>query len=436
MSTRSHLTEDERCTIAAMLDNRQSFSKIGNTIGKSPTTVSREVRAHAVWRKTGCLGQPYNSCKKRFTCKREKLRSCETLYRKTYCRGCRFCNSCCPEFEKQSCDRLSRPPYVCNGCNIKFRCTLEKHLYLPQEAQSQYRTLLSESRTGIALSPSELSLLDQTVSPLIRKNQSIHHVYVHNRDSVLCSERTIYRYVDQSVLSVKNLDLPRKVRFRKRKTPRILKVDKRCRIGRTYADYLAFLKDHPSMSVVELDSVEGIIGGKVLLTLHFVRSEFMLAFLRDHNDSQSVIDIFNSLYRILGTDTFLKLFPLCLADNGSEFSNPLALEFGPDNERRTRIFYCDPQAPQQKGSAERNHEFIRCFIPKGTDIGLYSEQQIALMMDHINSYSRKGLGDKTPLELFSFLYGEKIPELFGCHALPPQDVTLSSSVFKEVPHEI
>ena len=47
---------------------------------------------------------------------------------------------------------------------------------------------------------------------------------------------------------------------------------------------------------------------------------------------------------------------------------------------RTRIFYCDPSAPYQKGSAERNHEFIRCFLPKGTDLAPYSQEDICLMM--------------------------------------------------------
>ena len=44
-----------------------------------------------------------------------------------------------------------------------------------------------------------------------------------------------------------------------------------------------------------MDTVEGIKGGKVLLTIHFVNCSFMLSFLREHNDAQSVIDVFNSI---------------------------------------------------------------------------------------------------------------------------------------------
>ena len=76
-----------------------------------------------------------------------------------------------------------------------------------------------------------------------------------------------------------------------------------------------------------MDTVIGKQGGKCLLTIHFVNTSFMLAFLRDHNDAQSVIDIFNDIQEILKIDKFKELFPLILTDNGSEFSNPIEIEF-------------------------------------------------------------------------------------------------------------
>lgn len=159
----------------------------------------------------------------------------------------------------------------------------------------------------------------------------------------------------------------------------------------------------------------------------------MLAFLREHNVSQSVIDIFERLYLELRPDRFMALFKICLADNGSEFSNPRAIEYDRQNNLRTRIFYCDPSAPFQKGSAERNHQFIRMFIPKGKDLECYTQDDINLMMDHINSYARESLGNKSPYEVFSFLYRQEILDLPECHLIPPKEVTLSSSILcKEV----
>ncbi len=247
----------------------------------------------------------------------------------------------------------------------------------------------------------------------------------------MVSERTLYRLIDARVLSARNLDLPRKVRFSARKNRVHVKVDKTCRIGRDFDAFKEYISANPDSLIVQLDSVEGIKGSKVLLTIHFVKAEFMLAFLRDHNDSQSVIDIFDSLYQSLGLEQFKNLFQLCLADNGSEFSNPTAIEFDKEHNQRTRIFYCNPSAPYQKGSAERNHEFIRYFIPKGTDLAHYTQAQISLMMDHINSYGRGSLLDKSPYDMFAFLYGEDILRILECHKIPPNDVTLNKSIFRK-----
>lgn len=92
----------------------------------------------------------------------------------------------------------------------------------------------------------------------------------------------------------------------------------------------------------------------------------MIAFLRDANDSQSVLAVFDRLYLELHPDIFMSIMPLVLTDNGSEFSNPRDIEFDRLGNPRTRIFYCVPSSTGQKGAAEKNHEFIRYVLPKGT----------------------------------------------------------------------
>ena len=188
------------------------------------------------------------------------------------------------------------------------------------------------------------------------------------------------------------------------------------------------MEEHPGIPVVELDSVEGMKGKSVLLTVHFKRAEMMLAFIRSHNDSASVIAAFHSLYESLTPELFRKIFKVCVADNGTEFSNPSAIENDPDGIPRTHVFYCNPSAPFEKGSAERNHEFIRQVIPKGVDMTPYSQDDISYMMDHINSYARESLGGKTPYDMFSFLYGEESLVRLGCHRIPPNEVTLNPSI--------
>lgn len=432
MANNKHLTADNRCTIQTMLNDRASFKDIAAALDKDPSTISREVRSHLVFRKIGGMNLHYNSCALRFKCTKSRLCSpCHAARNYKLCRRCSMCNTFCKDFQEEICGRLLKPPYVCNGCGNRNNCTLEKRFYYASDAQKEYRLVLSEARCGISLSEAEVQHLDEIVSPLIRKKQSPHHICVTNKDSIMVSERTIYRLIDSRILSAMNMDLPRKIRYSARKNKAHLKVDKSCRIGRTFDCFTAYLSEHPDLTVIQLDSVEGKKGGKVLLTIHFVKAEFMLAFLRDHNDSQSVIDLFERLYLELRPDRFVKIFKLCLADNGSEFSNPKAIEYDRQGNLRTRIFYCDPSAPYQKGSAERNHEFIRMFIPKGTDLDRFTQDDISLMMDHINSYGRESLGNKSPYEMFAFLYGQEALDLLECHLIPPQEVTLSPSIFRK-----
>lgn len=432
MPNNKHLTLDNRTTMESMLNSQSSFKEIAAALDKDPSTISKEIRSHLVFRHIGGMRIPYNSCALRTECQKSHICAvCHSTRKYSRCKRCNMCNGLCKDFKKEICSKLLKPPYVCNGCKKRSSCSLEKRFYFASEAHKEYQDILCESRTGISLSESELRHLDKIVTPLIHKKQSPHHICVTNQDSIMVSERTLYRLIDARLISAMNIDLPRKVRYSARKKSSSLKVDKSCRIGRNYDDFTAYMNEHPFVPVTELDSVEGKKGGKVLLTIHFVKAEFMLAFLRDYNDSQSVIDIFEQLYLELRPDHFMEIFKVCLADNGSEFSNPKAIEFDRQDNLRTRIFYCDPSAPYQKGSAERNHEFIRMFLPKGYDFSHFTQEDISLMMDHINSYSRESLGNKCPYDMFAFLYGQKILDLLGCHRIPPQDVTLSRSIFRK-----
>ena len=369
MANNKHLTLDDRTSIEVALKEKSNFATIAKSLEKDPSTISKEIRGHLSFQRVGGLYLNYNACAHRFTCAKQHICSvCHADKRYKHCKNCSMCNAFCKDFEPIVCKKLLKPPYCCNGCGKRRSgCSLEKRLYIASAAHDEYIKTLSEARTGISFSSDEISYIDSLVSPLIKKGQSPHHVCVTNKDSLMLSERTLYRFIDSCLISARNIDLSRKVRFSARKNPVHVKVDKTCRIGRDYIAFLAFMKEHQDYPVVQLDSVEGKKGGKVLLTIHFTKSEMMLAFIREHNDSKSVIMIFHSLFEILGADLFSQIFKVCLTDNGSEFSNPKTIEFDNEGNRRTYIFYCDPSAPYQKGSAERNHEFIRLFVPKGTD---------------------------------------------------------------------
>ena len=286
-----------------------------------------------------------------------------------------------------------------------------------------------ETRTGANITEDELIYLDEFVSPLILKGHSVHHIVVNNPNSFEVCEKTLYRYVSGGLLKAKNIDMPRVCRIKPRQNkPMEHKIDSACRIGRTYNDFKAFMETNGQTAVVEMDSVIGRIGGKVLLTLMFKSCDLMLAFIRERNSAQSVIDIFNGIQEAFGLSVFRSLFPVLLTDNGSEFSNPKALEYDTKGNRRTKVFYCDPCASYQKPNVELNHEFIRKILPHGRSFDDFTQSDINLVMSHINSYSREKLNDKNPYELFSFIYGDELLPRLGIRKIPANDIILKPSL--------
>ena len=434
MEKNKHLDLDARVSIEVGLDKGESFKTIGKKLGKDCTTISREVRGHMQHKKTGGYGKSFNDCAaahRRECTERHACERCPAVFGRRPCWSCGRCTEFCPAYERYPCPKLEKPPYVCNGCDGRRDCCLEKSLYSASHAQKEYESLLRESRSGFAISGEELARLDSVVSPKLAMGQSIHHIAVTAKDETMRSERSIYAYVNGGLLSAINLDMPRTVRMRPRKGGgKTLKVDRSCREGRTFADYEAFMAEHPGTPTVQMDSVEGVKGGAVLLTLHFANPLLQAAFKRAANDSRSVTEIFDRLYTELGPELFTRLFQVILTDNGSEFTNPAAIEFDGRGNRRARVFYCDPNSPFQKGKCENNHEMIRRCIPKGTDIGRYSQEQISLMMSHINSYTRPLLGDRTPYDAFAFQYGAGALDVLGIKRVPAEEVNLTPAVFR------
>lgn len=414
-----HLTLDDRITIENHLNNNISLKQIGRDLNKHSSSISREIKNHYITKNTGSVGRAFNNCLFRRVCPNRG-------------KNCNIKN--CTNFKEEICSSLNKTPYVCNGCKKKTQCTLSKRFYNASYAQDEYKDSLKEARSGVVIDQSEIQHLNNILVPLVKQQgQSIHHAIINNKNKIMCSESKIYKLIDLGLLEVRNIDLPRKVRFRNRsKNVTIYKIDKNCLVGRTYEDFLDYMKENPDTPIVEMDSVEGKKGGKVLLTLHFINCSFMLAFIREHNDAQSVIDIFNYLQNILGIDKFKELFVLILTDNGSEFSNPIEIEFDLNTgEKRTQIFYCHPSSPNEKGSCEVNHELIRRILPKGTSFDNLNQDDINLIMSHINSYKRKKLNNVSPITLFNAIYGSDTTDKLNIREINPNDINLTSDILKK-----
>lgn len=420
-----HLTLHERMEIERHLASL-SLRQIASLLGKHPSTISREIKARRVELSKTPYGHISNFCRHRLTCQKKDvcLSGCRDPFR-SRCSLCPSCNLLCPEFEEEVCAKLLQPPYVCNPCSKRHRCVLRRFLYQAKKAHQHYITSWSQDRSGYCLTGEQLQYIDSLVSPRIKQGQSLYAIAHDLADQLPCSITTLYRLVDDAELDARNIDLPRKVTLKPSRPKRGHKIDKTCRIGRTLEDYALFLEEESAGVLVEMDTIEGTRGGAVLLSLRWPDTGLHLIHLREANTARSVKQIFEEYYQTLGHENFERIFGILLTDNGSEFSNPTAIEFSPEGIRRTHIFYCDPASPQQKPSVERGHGELRRILPKGTSFNRLTHQQVRKIQNHLNSYPTKKLNGAFPYAAFSQRFGSIYAEKLGWSVIEPASINLT-----------
>lgn len=194
---------------------------------------------------------------------------------------------------------------------------------------------------------------------------------------------------------INNIDLPRKVRYKKRTKKQEVNIrNTKIREGRTYQDFLKykedfFIKNGFDANIIQMNTVVGPNKSDeaCILTLLFTTSNFLMVFKLDNKTMDSVNKTFDYLKDSLGLELFSNPFQIILTDNGSEFFDPDYIEYNGLYDK-SRLFYCDPRQSQQKGKIEVAHEYIRRYIPKGISFNPYSQEQLTLMCNHINSVSR------------------------------------------------
>ncbi len=415
-----HMTSEDRAYIEEALQRNMSFKEIAKYLSKDPTTISKEVKKHRVSQKPSNFNRGgHNQCKHMRTCQKRDL--CATGKQCRFpCRQCDNCNLVCPDFEQNICPKTAKAPFVCNGCERKTVCRLEKQYYKAGSAQREYELLLVSAREGINMTEAEFQELDAIVSPLCKRGQSIAHICASHHGEIPVTERTIYNYFEQNLFSAINLDLPRKVKYKKRQPSKKKEpCDYAAREGRTYVDFQKYIAENPDLSVVEMDTVIGRKGGKTLLTMLVRSCRLQLAFLMESNSQACVKEKFERLRLLLGDTLFETVFGVLLTDNGSEFLDPLSVECDNDGVLHTRVFFCDPNCSYQKGMLEKNHEYIRYVLPKGVSFDNLDQEQINLLLNHVNSSARDSLNGKTPFEIAKLLMPPNFLSALGFYRIPP-----------------
>ena len=235
-----HLSYEDRIEIMECLYKGMTFKSIAKRIGKDPTTVSKEVKLH---------GKAYSS-------------------------GFTKTDACCPN--------LLKAPFVCNGCERQnhSNCKFPRRKYYAKTAQEEYETVLRESREGIPLTKEEFYRNESVLSAAVKAGQNIYHAIQSN--NVPVSKSTVYRHIEKGYYTISKLDLPRAVKFKPRAKRGLEYVPKGIKAGRFHEDYLAFVEEHPWIYPVEMDTLIGSLGGKVIMTFHFVQTDFMFGILLDN----------------------------------------------------------------------------------------------------------------------------------------------------------
>ena len=385
MTKHKHLTLSDRNDIQLGLERSETFKAIGQSILKDPTTVSKEVKRNRQIRESTYHNLP--------------------------------------------CPLLDKAPFVCNGCpKRRQNCGYKKIFYLAKQAQKQYEQTLIEAREGTPLNSKTFWDMDKVISDGVKKGQHIYHILkTHNLD---VSSSTVYRHIRKGYLSIAPIDLARAVKFKERRKSKLPSIPKEAKKGRSYEDFQNYLALKQLNSWLEMDTVMGRMGGKVLLTFNLSFCNFIFARLLDNKTTLEVTkhlyDIKNTLHQ--ADKDFFQLFPVILTDNGGEFARVDDIEM--DVRGESKLFFCDPNRSDQKGRIEKNHTLIRDILPKETSFDNLTQEDINLVCSHVNSVKRAALNGKSAYELFAFTYGEEIPKLLGISKIPAEDVCQSSKLLQ------
>ena len=365
-----HINLEQRKLIRHLLSKKAKLKEIAELLDLDPSSVSRELKRNRSIRK----------------------------YARTY----------------ETCKKLSRFPYVCNSCHLKYTtCPFMQYVYDPKVANNLAKQKLVLSRKGIDMTDDEYKVLDRLIKEGTDRNESIYHI-VHSHEEINKSVPTIYRYINNGYLTTKRMDLPFAVSYKKRK-----KSNKKYeyhenknidRSNRTYLDYLSYIQAHPNVFVVQMDFLGSIkTDRKSILTLIIPELHFVILRIIEDKNSQKVVDVFNDIQDKIGIEAFKKIFPVILTDRDPSFSDMVGIESDHDTgELRTRLFFCDAFKSNQKASVENMNKQLRKYFPKKASVDNLTDEDMTNVMNFINNLRVPSLSGSTPTEAFIRVYGEDI----------------------------
>lgn len=425
-----HLSFKQRQVIETLLNESYKLCDIANELHRDPRGIKKEIFNH---RQLSVRQNAKNKCGIQISCK--KSRMCDYCH-SGLCKYCSYmkCSSLCSDFQElPDCKMIKRFPYVCNGCQQIKECPLPKVFYKAHIAQKEYEFNVSEYKRGPQLNDIELKALDDIISDGVKRGLSLeviietYHLHI--------APSTVYHYIDLNLLSIKNIDLKRKVRYRQRYTskPKVNPMNYDYLNNRRFSHFTEYLVNHPSANIWQMDTLVGKKGKEenTILSLLYTKTNLQLFFKLRSNCTEEVNRVFQNIKKHLGKDIFKETFECILTDNGREFLDPVSIETDLiTGEQLTHVFYCEPRRSDQKGKCEKNHEHFRECIPQGISFKSYMHSDINKISNQVNNYPRNKLGFHSPYESTQLLLHKKVFELNRLHLIPINKVILKYPIKK------
>lgn len=361
----SRIDKADREAIQNGLGKRKGCREIARSIGRSPASVTEEVKRHRTWKDGERRGEavPENP-------------------------------------EGVSCSHLRRWPWTCNGCMAySKKCGRRQRMeYKASLAQDACEKTRSESRRGINVREENFERIAFEIRSDVLDGKSPGQICLAKPHLGLAPS-TLYRWAERGYFSMSPMDFRRKVGYRPRKRQVGAKPTAHGE-ERSYAAFCA-LAEEERVRACEMDTVIGKARDtQCLLTLYLRPCKVQLVMLLAEKTSSAVASALDSLERSVGKRLFEQLFGIILTDNGTEFADTTTIEASVvRGDVRCRVYYCDVRASQQKGACERNHVELRKMLPKRRGISFdgLTERDCAFVMSHMNSQPRPSLMGMSPL---------------------------------------
>lgn len=204
--------------------------------------------------------------------------------------------------------------------------------------------------------------------------------------------KTLYNLLWKGELNITLFDLPEILSRRADKKPRIPKRQNGTIIDLRPQEVL----DRNTFGHWEADTVIGkkCKGEQAIFTIAERLTGYYISIRIDEKSVSGVEFAMNRLVSMFG-DKFPMVFKSITTDNGKEFQS-----FSKFEALGTKIYFAHPYSAWERPVNERTNRLLRRFIPKGKSINDYTDEQILMFSDTINSLPRKRLGYRSPENLF------------------------------------